>query len=86
MTIQKAISILDWWIDQKKRGMEKLKKEWNYSDDTHGIAKTLLDADTTIIANLDLIRKELVPNCKHPKKMHDTCQGQKYCMTCNMDL
>ena len=44
------------------------------------------DADTAIIANLDLIRKELVPNCKHPKKMHDTCQGQKYCMTCNMDL
>mgnify|MGYP001565688006 CR=1 FL=1 len=86
MTIQKAISILDWWIDQKKRGMEKLKKEWNYSDDTHGIAKILLDADTTIIANLDLIRSELVPNCKHPKKMHDTCHGQKYCMTCNMDL
>ena len=86
MTIQKAISILDWWIDQKKRGMEKLKKEWNYSDDTHGIAKILLDADTTIIANLDLIRSELVPNCKHPKKMHYTCQGQKYCMTCNMDL
>lgn len=86
MTVQKAIKILDWWIDQKNQSMKKLHKEWNYSEDTHGIAKTLLDADTTIIANLELIRSELISNCKHPKKMQDTCQGQKYCMNCNLDL
>jgi len=28
MTVKKAIKILDWWINQKKHGMEKLKEEW----------------------------------------------------------
>jgi mRNA-degrading endonuclease YafQ of YafQ-DinJ toxin-antitoxin module len=33
------------------------------------------------------IKKELVPNCKHPKKMRDkTLNGQWYCMNCNSDL
>jgi len=86
MTVQKAIKILDWWIDQKKHGMTKLQKEWNDSDDSHGIAKTLLDIDKTTISNLETIRNELVPNCKHPKKMQDVCRGQKYCMNCNLDL
>ena len=87
MTIQKAIKILDWWIGQKTRGMEKLQKEWTFSDDTHDVGKTLLDVDKTIIVNLELIRKELVPNCKHPKKMRDRMSdGQWYCMNCNLDL
>jgi len=87
MTVQKAIKILDWWIDQKKRGMEKFQKEWNYSDNTNGIAKTLLDMDKITIANLKTIKKELVPNCNHPKKMRDrTPDGQWYCMNCNMDV
>lgn len=87
MTVQKAIKILDWWIGQKKQGMMKLQKEWNYSDDTQGIAKTIFDMDKTIISNLETIRNELVPNCKHPKKMRDrTSDGQWYCMNCNSDL
>ena len=87
MTVQKAIKILDWWIGQKTQGMEKLQKEWTFSDDTHGVGKTLLDVDKTIIVNLELIRKELVLNCKHPKNMRDrTSDGQWYCMNCNLDL
>ncbi len=87
MTLQKAIKIVDWWINQKKDGMKKLEKEWNYTNDSHGVGKTLLDMDKTIIANLEIIRKELVPNCKHPKKMRDrTSDGQWYCMSCNSDL
>lgn len=67
--------------------MEKLQEKWNYSDDTYGIAKTLLDIDKTIVANLESIKSELVPNCKHPKKMRDrTPDGQWYCMNCNSDL
>jgi hypothetical protein len=86
MTVKNAIQILDWWIEQKKLGMDKLKKDWNYSDDD-GIAKTLLDVDSTILENLQLIRNELVPKCKHTKKMIDRMSnGQQYCMNCNFDL
>jgi len=87
MTVKKAINILDWWIEQKKHGMEKLKVDWNFYDDDHGLAKTLLNVDKITISNLETIRNELVPNCKHPKKMKDrTPDGQWYCMNCNLDL
>lgn len=87
MTIQKAVKILDWWIRQKTQGMEKLQKKWTFSNDTHDVGKTLLDVDKIIISNLEKIRNELVPNCKHPKKMRDkTPDGQWYCMNCNQDL
>jgi len=87
MTVNKAIKILDWWINQKKHGIEKLKEEWDYSDDDYGVTKTLLNADRITISNLDMIRKEIVPNCNHPEKMRDkTPDGQWYCMNCNLDL
>ncbi len=87
MTVKKAIKILDWWINQKKHGVEKLKEEWDYLDDDYGVTKTLLNADRIAISNLDMIRKELVPNCNHPEKMRDkTPDGQWYCMNCNLDL
>ncbi len=87
MTVKKAIKILDWWINQKKDVVEKLTLEWNLPNDSHGVGKTLLDVDKIIISNLEKIRNELVPNCKHPKKMRDkTANGQWYCMNCNMDL
>ncbi len=50
------------------------------------ITKVFVDNDKRVIENLNLIKKEIVPNCKHPKKMHDICKGQKYCMSCNLDL
>lgn len=87
MTVKKAIKILDWWINQKKEAVNKLKIEWDFQNDSHGVGKTLLDMDQTIISNLETIRKELVPNCKHPNKMRDkTANGQVYCMNCNFDL
>ncbi len=87
MTVKKAIKILDWWIEQKKHGIEKLKEEWDFSDNDYGVTKTLLNADRIIISNLETIRNELVPDCKHPKKMNDrTPDGQLYCMNCNLDL
>ncbi len=52
MTIKKAIKILDWWIEQKTHGMEKLQKEWAFSKDMHDVEKILLDADQTVISNL----------------------------------
>ena len=87
MTVQNAIKILDWWITQKKESIEKLKIDWDFVDDSHGIGKILLDSDETIISNLETIKKELVPNCKHPKNMRDkTIDGQWYCMNCNFTL
>lgn len=87
MTVKKAIKIIDWWIDHKKTTMENFKEKWKDSDDAFGMEKTILDVDRTIIGNLELIRKELVPNCKHPKKMRDkNADGQWYCMNCNLDL
>ena len=89
MTVKKAIKILDWWIADKKDGMEELKQKWNYQkyDDATGVAKIIFDMDKTILYHLEKIRSELVPNCKHPKKMRDrTSDGQWYCMNCNFDL
>jgi hypothetical protein len=47
----------------------------------------ILDADETIISNLEIIRKEFVPKCNHPEKMQDTDpDGNRYCINCNWDL
>ena len=87
MTVKRAIKIVDWWIDHRKTVMKNFKEQWRDSDDTYGVEKALLESDLRIIENLELIRKELVPNCKRPKKMRDkTADGQWYCMNCNSDL
>lgn len=89
MTVKKAIKILDWWLAHKKQGMEELKTKWYYQehDDATDVAKTIFEMDKIIIYNLEKIRNELVPNCKHPKKMRDRApDGQWYCMACNLDL
>ncbi|HET6457665.1 MAG TPA: hypothetical protein VFG24_02155 [Nitrosopumilaceae archaeon] len=65
--------------------MQRPENNWG-----HGIAAEMVTHDiehmTREIGWLKILRKEIAPNCKHPKKMHDTCKGQKYCMNCNMDL
>ncbi|MCV0392100.1 MAG: hypothetical protein K5790_02270 [Nitrosopumilus sp.] len=87
MTVQKAIKIIDWWIGQKKQTIQELQNKWLNSDDAYGVEKALLHSEKTIILNLEVIRKELIPNCNHPKKMRDTtADGQVYCMNCNFDL
>jgi len=87
MTVQKAIKIIDWWINQKKKAIEGLEKQWNFTTDSLGVGNTILDMDRTIMSNLETIRKELTPNCNHPKKMRDkTSDGQWYCMNCNYNL
>ncbi len=88
MTVKKAIQILDWWINHKKKSMEELLQKWNYnSESPTDVEKLLVDTTNTDVSNLETIRAELVPNCKHPKKMIDTLpDGLKYCMSCNLDL
>jgi len=87
MTVKKAIKMLDWWINQRKKAMEEFKNNWDYKTDVEEVAKVMLQHDETVISNLGTIRSELVPDCSHPKKMIDTLpDGQKYCMNCNFDL
>ena len=88
MTVKKAIEILDWWINHKKQAMEQFKKEWNFqTNSVFEVAESLIKSDETVIYNLEKIKSELVPKCKHPKKMIDTLPNdQKYCMNCNFDL
>lgn len=89
MTIKKAIQILDWWINHKKETIEKLRKDWNIADidKTTGTEKIIFDAEKTEIYNLEVIKKELVPDCNHPKEWHDIDgTGQRYCTGCNLDL
>ena len=91
MTNKKAIQILDYLIEKKaerKSDFLDPKHSWN-----QGNEKILKDTISIIsgfmqdeIYSLQTIRKELVPDCTHPPEMQDICEGQKYCMDCNMDL
>ncbi len=82
MTVPKALKLLDWWIAQR----EKVIQEFFTNCKDFEVMTILHNSEKTTIANLKLIRTELIPNCKHPKKMQDTCAGVKYCMDCNTDL
>ena len=84
MTVKKAIKLLDWWINDREKKIQELETDFNFNDPE--IPKVLLANEKTIIENLKLIRKEIVPNCKHPKNMRDICKGVEYCMNCNLDL
>ncbi len=89
MTVKKAITILDWLIANKTKTNKELFEPEILNGEFDLVTKlfqTLLRVSKTDICNLETVRKQLIPECKHPKKMHDVCKGQKYCMACNMDL
>ena len=87
MTIQKAIEILDFVIQNKKDMKEGfLQEDWERERMVLGVVSSALKCLDTDLYNLEEIKKQIVPECKHPKKMHEVCEGQKYCMACNMDL
>ncbi len=84
MTLKKGIKIIDNWIENRE---EKIKEiESKYVSLGSELKTLFIENEKTVIENLKYIKKEISPNCKHPKNMHDTCKGQKYCMDCNMDL
>ena len=89
MTIKKAIEILDWILNNKTKTIEEFYKP-NIIDSKYDLSenlyRTLLEIAKTDVYNLEVVKKQLVPDCKHPREMHDICEGQKYCMACNMDL
>jgi hypothetical protein len=91
VSVKKALKLLDFLIEDETRmynGMSDPAKSWNTGDDNFKkLAKILSDCHKDNIQVLNIIKKELIPNCKHPKKMRDkTADGQLYCMNCNYDL
>lgn len=91
MTVKKALEMLDFLIQYEKKMQDAMAdptKPWNIgSDNIKNLAKILSDSHRDNMRILNGIKKELVPNYKHPKKMKDrTADGQWYCMNCNLDL
>lgn len=88
MTTKKAVRIVDGFLENRTKHIAELQRPENNWG--HGIAAEAVAQDiarmTHEIGVFKILRKEIAPNCKHPKKMHDTSNGQKYCMNCNMDL
>ena len=89
MTVKKALQLTDWFLQNNTtlcKGLLDPGMPWNKDDLLKKLSITLVDMLERDSKILRSIRRELVGNCKHPKKMHDICKGQKYCMACNMDL
>jgi len=88
MTTKKAVQIVDMFIENRTKHIADLQRpenDWGY-----GIASEMVKHDIERMMHeigwFKILRKEIAPPCKHPKKMHDICEGRKYCMACNMDL
>jgi len=92
MTIKKAISGLDFLIKNKqemKEGLLDPSKSWNQGMDLpNQVAKGFTEVIDNDIEWFKVIRKQIHPlsKCKHPKKLHDRCEGKLYCMGYNQDL
>ena len=91
MVTKKALQLLEFLIVYETRmhnAMADPSKSWNIENDSiKKLAGTLSDCHKENLEVLNLLKKELLPNCKHPKKMRDkTVNGQWYCMNCNLDL
>jgi len=91
MTVKNALEILDGYYKQKKDLKEGIKdptKSWNIGHDLIvQVAEMISDHIETDLIVLNAIKKQIQPNCKHPKNMQDVdSNGNRYCMDCNMDL
>lgn len=77
--------ILESYIQIKH--LDKLIKKWDDPQDIATRSAVALRKVHRLYAGFILqILNEIKTNCKHPKKMHDTCDGIIYCMNCNFDL
>ena len=89
MTTKKAIEILDFVIQNKTKMKEGFLKEvWGKESMVLGVVSSALKCIDADLYNLEVIKKQLVPNCKHPKENIDLDPETRkpYCMACNWDL
>ena len=86
MTSKKAVQMLDEFVRIKTAYIDDMANphsSWNTGwESIRMLAKEMIYETSQEIEVLELIRQELVLNCKHPPEMHDVCKGQKYCMDC----
>ena len=91
MVTKKAVFLVDLLLEgdiKLRDGMADPLQIWNSDNDKiHSMVQTFAELLDQNILILKTLRKELVGNCKHPKRMRDkTSKGQWYCMNCNLDL
>ena len=89
MTTKKAVKIVKMFLEKKSDLKQVLSNpENNWGDNSAGrLVQEFITSLTNEIEWLKILKKEIAPNCKHPKKMRDrTLDGQWYCMNCNLDL
>lgn len=88
MTVARAIKICDHLIGyhlKNSKGLRRLVKDWE-SDSPKKMAITIAEVHEDVAKCILLIKQNIKPICKHPKKMQDGIKGHRYCMKCNLDL
>lgn len=88
MTVANAIEICDILIEshlKNSKGIRELAKDWE-ADSPKKMAITIAEVHEDVAKCILLIKENIQPNCKHPKKMRDGKKGERYCMACNMDM
>jgi|APSaa5957512535_1039671.scaffolds.fasta_scaffold05394_4 hypothetical protein len=89
MTVTKAIKLLDYFLSEKTRHHEEIYSlERSFSQkDPFEIAQLIRKNLESELVILKMLRIQIMPKCKHPKKYQDKMKnGTLYCMNCNMDL
>lgn len=88
MTVKNAIKICDSLVEHYTKhtaGIRDKVKDWD-PDGVKSLALTFADTIDDIAACILVVKSQIQPKCKHPKKMRDGKKGQRYCMGCNMDM
>ena len=85
MTVKNALVLLDIFITRNNKMAEDLvdpSKSWNCGFDfIKQLSETMANLTKDDIKVLELFKKQLLTNCKHPKKMRDREPGvQWYCI------
>ncbi len=96
MTV-KSLQAIDMLLENKKKvrtGILDPNESWNKHDDmVKDLANFTAERLQVDVEWLQAIKNQLLPEqhrtkiiCRHPKKDHDMCGDQKYCMACNANL
>lgn len=91
MTVKNAIKLLEYYAEKKeemKMDLLDRNKPWNYGEiNLFSLSKSMAGSIEVDLVFLNEIKKQIKPDCKHPKKFHDRdSNGNTYCMGCNLDL
>ena len=91
MTVKKALKLLDYYSEKKEEMKYNLldrNKPWNHGEvNLFSLSESLAGNIESDVVFLKAIKKQIQPNCKHPKKFQDIDpDGNRYCMDCNLDL